>query len=1615
MATRAGGAYIEIRADNKKLKGDLDKSHKMVSGSTNKMQSHVTKALMGVKLAAAATAVAFGAVIIKASMLGASFEKSMKTVQAVSGATGAELDKLTKIAREMGSQTEFSASQAAESLKFLSMAGLSVKQSMEALPGMLDLATAAQMDLGLASDIVTDTLSAFGMKTKELTRLSDAFIATAQKSNTSVQMLGESFKFVAPVAAQMGYSVEQTAGYLGVLANSGIKASMAGTDLRSIMLGTGKAAKKLGIEGASLNTVLKTIHDRQLSANEVMDLFNKISVKSALVLSSQTGAAEKLTQTIHDMAGVTSKTAQIMRDGLSADMATLKSTAEEASLKMFELFGPELREAVQNLTTIIRESDLVLKALGKTADVIFKTLNTVMNVLRVFAKGVKDVNLATLEKIKADKVYYEIMGKNTDQLDAQIAVLEKDIKSAQDAKDIHDLLTATFTNQIEALKGVNTEVDNNDEKLKNVIVTLTEIERELRDDSLSKALDQYFGEIETHVSDADKLHNEMIKTWEEGELKKVEAGIEAHEKGIEETEKALQAQTDATQKALEEQQEAYKHMGDNIHDVFSTLYKGLLDGQTDVFDQILASFKSMIAEMMAQASKDLVMNLIFGTSGSSGGGTGLMGKLSSMIFGGGSGGGSVGGFNLSNLGKIFGMGGGVPAGSFGPALGIPGSMAMAGNSAYTLGIGGGGLSGTLGGGGMSAGASWPSMLTGAAGIGVIAAAGMIATKVLGRMFSEKPQFGISGMAKEAWKFGTGSFDREINPYEIAMENMYDDFKSNLYDYRVFAADFDNEPEMRNTLFTYFDTVFANVDKAMSTNINDVLKDYQHLGVSFRLTEDMNAEQALKGLSSAVFSELLGSMLLGVLPGQGNMDQIVSTIVGSKRITAGDLAAKNAPKPGSREFYDSSGFSVQGKGSGADTYLYSEPVYEDIIHQVSAVADIFNTAFFEAIMPEGSTTWDAFISFSDTVKKTTDFMEKFDNRVNNLGLSSVEAYNQIAFVSNALAELDAAVENMNLNVMQVTIKTLVEGFNALNDELKTANATTEELTEAQELQNSIFAGTVKEMAAPTAAIFQQMADSVKNFVFNADQLKMQQIAGQGEKINKFFTELYDAAVLAGDPTYIAQLKEVQKGFGYVVNTLAMVEGLNLYKSQLLTVGAAKAGIAGLSNEFTSATIGQKYGVQLDSTQQQANFVKKFMGWSPSEFIESAGIFNVSVEEMASDMTTMANIVKGTSDVFLSIQKTIKSTIISLEDQFGTSGNSTLSAIMKDFNKAAGDAMSLDPTTAAAGAGKLADLSGKAMKKALETAKNSYEYNKIWSKVLGTLKDVESSTSQTVTALEVVDPQAQLTELKTIALDTGKIDTGIAALLNEQTFIDYYSAFNDAFNDGLVFDNLNSTLLKLPDALGIAFGDISINASAALNQALIDIVAAMGLPNTTIPNISSVNAGKVPTTTTPSAGGAYIAGTSTAAGSMELTGLISKYGLSGATSNEISAAINSFNSMSAGGPDQVAWANSLGVWVGDLQQDVKKMQGYGYKEGGIATGPKSGYSALLHGTEAIIPMGKGNIPLTLQNDYSEGILLEIKGLRTELRNVNAVNSLKIKKIKQTLDRVSDGGTTFAVETK
>jgi TP901 family phage tail tape measure protein len=337
---------------NRNLKGTLDDGKKGTDSLTSSMMGGLNPAMVVV----AASAAAVGAALLHATKVGMEFESVMVSVGAITQATTSQFNSLEAAAMKMGAETEHSATASGEALKFLSMAGLSAADSIQALPGMLDLATAAQMDLATSSDIVTDTLSAFGMGTEELTRLSDAFIGTSTKSNTTVQMLGQSFKYVAPIAAQLGLNVEQTSAYLGVLANSGIKAGSAGTNLSQILVRTGKVAKELGIEGASLNEVLETMHERQLSATEVSRLFGMESAKSALVLMNNTEAVADLNLELYKTSGITQKTAEMMRNTLGNDLKILASTTDDVSIGMFKVFGPDLRKMVQSFTVLIKEN-----------------------------------------------------------------------------------------------------------------------------------------------------------------------------------------------------------------------------------------------------------------------------------------------------------------------------------------------------------------------------------------------------------------------------------------------------------------------------------------------------------------------------------------------------------------------------------------------------------------------------------------------------------------------------------------------------------------------------------------------------------------------------------------------------------------------------------------------------------------------------------------------------------------------------------------------------------------------------------------------------------------------------------------------------------------------------------------------------------------------------------------------------------------------------------------------------------------------------------------------------------------------------------------------------------
>ena len=168
--------------------------------------------------------------------IGMSFESGMSKVEAISGATGEDLAALTDKAKEMGAKTKFSATESAEAMQYMAMAGWKTGDMLNGIEGIMNLAAASGEDLATTSDIVTDALTAFGLSAQDSTHFADILAQASSNANTNVSMMGETFKYVAPVAGAMGYSAEDVALAVGLMANSGIKASQAGTSLKAALV-----------------------------------------------------------------------------------------------------------------------------------------------------------------------------------------------------------------------------------------------------------------------------------------------------------------------------------------------------------------------------------------------------------------------------------------------------------------------------------------------------------------------------------------------------------------------------------------------------------------------------------------------------------------------------------------------------------------------------------------------------------------------------------------------------------------------------------------------------------------------------------------------------------------------------------------------------------------------------------------------------------------------------------------------------------------------------------------------------------------------------------------------------------------------------------------------------------------------------------------------------------------------------------------------------------------------------------------------------------------------------------------------------------------------------------
>lgn len=220
------------------------------------------------------------------------FDSAMSQVAAVSGATGGDLDALRDKAREMGSKTKFSASEAAEAMNYMAMAGWKTGDMLSGIEGIMNLAAASGEDLATTSDIVTDALTAFGLSAQDSGHFADILAAASSNANTNVSMMGETFKYCAPIAGSLGFSVEDTAEAIGLMANAGIKSTQAGTSLRTIMTNLSGEVK---ICGSNIGEVTVATSNADGSMRDLSDILADCRTAfSGLSESEKAAAAESL-------------------------------------------------------------------------------------------------------------------------------------------------------------------------------------------------------------------------------------------------------------------------------------------------------------------------------------------------------------------------------------------------------------------------------------------------------------------------------------------------------------------------------------------------------------------------------------------------------------------------------------------------------------------------------------------------------------------------------------------------------------------------------------------------------------------------------------------------------------------------------------------------------------------------------------------------------------------------------------------------------------------------------------------------------------------------------------------------------------------------------------------------------------------------------------------------------------------------------------------------------------------------------------------------------------------------------------------------------------------------
>lgn len=396
------GKYREMIAVSKSSVGRLGQTFSEIGPKIRSIGDSMKSVGRNMSLhVTAPIAAGFGAAVKKSI----DFDDTMRKVKATSGATGNEFNQLRIKALQMGRDTKFTASESAEAMNYMALAGWDTKDMLKGIGGVMDLAAASGEDLASVSDIVTDNLTAFGMKAKDSTHFADVLAQTSSKANTDVRGLGEAFKYAAPVAGALGYTIEDTSVAIGLMSNAGIKGEKAGTALRTMFTNLSKPTKAMKDEMDKLGISITDSNGEMLPMRDVLDqlrgkmgglskdqqaaaastIFGKEAMSGALaVINASDEDYKKLTKSIDGSKGASKRMAKEMEGGIGGAMRKMKSAIESLAISLGDALAPMLYKAAKWITSLANKFSNLPTGVQKTIAVVGLLAAAIGPLLMVF-------------------------------------------------------------------------------------------------------------------------------------------------------------------------------------------------------------------------------------------------------------------------------------------------------------------------------------------------------------------------------------------------------------------------------------------------------------------------------------------------------------------------------------------------------------------------------------------------------------------------------------------------------------------------------------------------------------------------------------------------------------------------------------------------------------------------------------------------------------------------------------------------------------------------------------------------------------------------------------------------------------------------------------------------------------------------------------------------------------------------------------------------------------------------------------------------------------------------------------------------------------------------------